>query len=137
MFSNFRDYLAGAALSFSLMVTSIQFISFYVSGLGDERGKDLISIIFDVLLIINVLGAALSGFLVARKVEENYFKVGIIVAVLSYILETAYFLAFNENHPQDLLLIGSLISGAVIGSFFSRKHTRLFTNIDGSEFISN
>jgi hypothetical protein len=117
---SFKNYLAGAAISFSVVLIVTQVVALYFAGLSEEEAMSLDYLRFNLLLAANFLGGALGSFLVARKVGEDYFQVGIVTAICSYILESGYFLFFGEGSSSDVLVIVSLLSGGVIGSLFAK-----------------
>jgi hypothetical protein len=117
---SFKNYLAGAALSFGVVLIVTQMVALYVAGLSEEEAMSLDYVRFNLLLAVNFLGGALGSFLVARKVGDDYIQVGTITAICSYILETVYFFFFGEGQSPDVWVIVSLVSGGVIGSLFAK-----------------
>lgn len=117
---SFKNYLAGAALSFGVVLIVTQMVALYVAGLSEEEAMSLGYVRVNLLLVINFLGGALGSFLLARKVGDDYIQVGTITAICSYILETVYFFFFGEGQSPDVWVIVSLVSGGVIGSLFAK-----------------
>lgn len=117
---SFKNYLAGAALSFGVVLIVTQMVALYVAGLSEEEAASLDYVRFNLLLAVNFLGGALGSFLVARKVGDDYVQVGTVTAICSYILETVYFFFFGEGPSPDVWVIMSLISGGVIGALFAK-----------------
>jgi hypothetical protein len=117
---SFKNYLAGAALSFGVVLIATQMVALYVAGLSEEEAMSLGYVRVNLLLVINFLGGALGSFLLARKVGDDYIQVGTITAICSYILETVYFFFFGEGQSPDVWVIVSLVSGGVIGSLFAK-----------------
>jgi drug/metabolite transporter (DMT)-like permease len=117
---SFKNYLAGAALSFGVVLIVTQMVALYVAGLSEEEAMSLDYVRFNLLLAVNFLGGALGSFLVARKVGDDYIQVGTVTAICSYILETVFFFFFGEGPSPDIWVIISLISGGMIGSLFAK-----------------
>jgi len=117
---NFKDYLAGAALSFGVVLLVTQMVALYVAGLSEEQAVSLDYFRSNLMLAVNFLGGALGSFLVARKVGDDYIQVGTVTAICSYIIETVFFFFFGEGPSPDIWVIMSLISGGMIGSLFAK-----------------
>jgi hypothetical protein len=116
---SFKNYFAGAAISFSIVLIAIQIIALYFAGMSEEQAMSLNYLRFALMLTVNFLGGAVGSFLVARRVGGNYLQVGIITAICSYILESIYYILFGEG-SSDMLVIVSLVLGGVVGSLFAK-----------------
>jgi hypothetical protein len=116
---SFKNYFAGAAISFGIVLIAMQIIALYFAGMSEEQAMSLYYLRFALLSAVNFLGGAVGSFLVARRVGGNYLQVGIITAICSYILESIYFILFGEG-SSDMLVIVSLVLGGVIGSLFAK-----------------
>jgi drug/metabolite transporter (DMT)-like permease len=117
---NFKNYFAGAALSFSVVLIVTQMVALYFDGLSAEEAVSLDYVRSNLLFAVNFLGGALGSFLVARKVGDDYIQVGTVTAICSYILETVFFFFFGEEPSSDIWVIMSLVSGGIIGSLFAK-----------------
>jgi len=117
---SFKNYLAGATITFSVVLIVTQIVALYIAGLNEEEAMSLDYIRFNLLLVINFLGGVLGSFLVARKVGDGYIQVGAVTAICSYIIETVYFFFFGEGLLPDVWVVLSLISGGVIGALFAK-----------------
>jgi hypothetical protein len=116
---SFKNYFAGAAISFGIMLIAMQIVALYFAGMSEEQAMSLYYLRFALMLAVNFLGGAVGSFLVARRVGSNYLQVGIITAICSYILESIYFILFGEG-SSDMLVIVSLVLGGVVGSLFAK-----------------
>ncbi len=117
---SFKNYLAGAALSFSVVLIMTQAVALYLGGLSEEEAMGLGDLAFIIMLIANFVGGALGSFLVARKVGEDHLQVGMVTAICGYILESIFFLFSGEGPSSDALIIVSLLIGGAIGSLFAK-----------------
>jgi len=119
---SFKNYFAGAAISFGIILIAMQIIAIYFAGLSEEQAISLDYLRFALFLAVNFIGGAVGSFLVVRRVGDNFIQVGLVTAICSYIPEAAYFLLFGEG-SSDMLVIVSLLIGGVVGSLFAKADT--------------
>jgi len=116
---DFRNYLAGAALAFGVVLLVSQVLQLLYGGLAPGDRESVYTLIIGIYITSHIIGGFLGGYLVARVRRSNYLLTGIVTAVLAYIFEFAYNLIV-EATLTDIYAIVSLLIGAVIGVMFMR-----------------
>ena len=119
---DFRNYLAGAALSFGVVLLSSQILQLVFGGETVEVGSELYSWIINIYLAAHLLGGALGGYLVARVRNADFIQVGTVTAIMAYIFEFIYNVVF-EGAATDIYAAVSLLIGGIIGAMFYRART--------------
>ena len=113
--SGFRDYLAGAALAFGIVLFSSLILQIAYGGLSPEDREPLYGFVITVYLSAHISGGFLGSYLVARARRNNFIKIGIITAALAYIFEFVYNIVV-EAAFTDIYALLSLLIGCIIGS---------------------
>jgi hypothetical protein len=119
---DFRNYLAGAALAFGVVLLSSQILQLIFGGAVVTPGDELYSIIINIYLAAHLIGGAAGGFLVARVKGSDYIQVGTIVGILAYIFEFIYNIVF-ESAMTDIYAAVSLLIGGIMGAMFFRARS--------------
>ena len=116
---DFRNYLAGAALAFGIILITFQLTRILLAGWSIEELTSIEPLLSNVWLGAHLIGGLIGGFLVARKRQVDYIQTGTLVAVLAYIFEFIYnFLV--ENMSTDIYALVSLMIGGIVGAMFFR-----------------
>jgi CHASE2 domain-containing sensor protein len=116
---DFRNYLAGAALAFGVVLLTSQILQVMYGGLAQADRESVYTLIMNIYLASHVGGGLLGGYLVARVRRADYIMAGTVTAVLAYIFEFAYNLII-EATLTDIYAMLSLLIGAIIGAMFLR-----------------
>ncbi len=116
---DFRNYLAGAALAFGVVLLFSQVLQLMYGGLAPADRESVYSLIMNVYLASHLAGGFLGGYLVARVRRADYIMTGTVTAVLAYIIEFVYNLVV-EATLTDIYAMVSLLIGAIIGAMFLR-----------------
>ena len=116
---DFRNYLAGAALAFGIVLLVSQVLQLLYGRLAPGDRESVYTLIMGIYIASHIVGGHLGGYLVARVRRSNYLLTGTVTAVLAYIFEFAYNLIV-EATLTDIYAMVSLLIGAVIGAMFMR-----------------
>jgi len=116
---DFRNYLAGAALAFGVVLLVTQVLQLMYGGLPLAEREAIYSLIMTVYLASNLVGGFLGGYLVARVRRADYIITGTVTAVLAYVFEFTYNLIV-EATLTDIYSLLSLMIGAIVGVMFLR-----------------
>jgi hypothetical protein len=116
----FRNYLAGAALAFGVVLLASQILQLMYGGLSPAEREPLYSLILNIYLASHLAGGFLGGYLVARVKMDNYVQTGTVVAVLAYMFEFAYNIIV-EGAWTDLYAMLSLLIGGIVGAVFFKS----------------
>jgi uncharacterized protein YneF (UPF0154 family) len=116
---DFRNYLAGAALAFGLVLLSSQILQLLFGGNSVEAGSELYSLIVNIYLAVHLIGGFLGGFLVARVRRADYIQTGTVTGIMAYIFEFIYNIVV-ERATTDIYAAVSLLIGGIIGAMFFR-----------------
>ncbi len=119
---DFRNYLAGAALAFGVVLLTSQILQLVFGGATVEPDSDLYSWIINIYLAAHMLGGFLGGFLVARVRKADFIQIGTVTAILAYIFEFLYNIVV-EGSATDIYAAVSLLIGGIIGAMFYRART--------------
>lgn len=132
--SDFRNYLAGAALAFGVVLLTIQIIIILFGGLSEVELLANDSLIWNIIYGSNLGGGLLGGYLVARHRKTDYIQTGTVVAVFAYIFEFVYS-TIIERLPMDIWSSVSLILGGIIGAMFfkARMERERITGVKKTE----
>ena len=113
----FRNYLAGAALAFGVVLLTSQILQLILGGLSLAEREPLFELIMNIYLVSHLAGGFIGGYLVARVKGTNYVQTGTTVAMLAYIFEFVYNIVV-EGSWTDLYAVLTLLIGGIIGSVF-------------------
>jgi hypothetical protein len=116
---DFRNYLAGAALAFGIVLLSSQILQLLFGGNSVEAGSELYSLIVNIYLTAHLVGGFLGGYLVARVRRADYIQTGTVTGILAYIFEFIYNI-FVERAMTDIYAAVSLLIGSIMGAMFFR-----------------
>ena len=105
---DFRNYLAGGALAFGVVLLTSQILRLIYGGL-----------IMNIYFAAHLAGGFLGGYLVARVRGKDFTQTGTVTAVMAYILEFVYMYLF-EGEFTDYYAVLSLLIGGIIGAMFFR-----------------
>lgn len=119
---DFRNYLAGAALAFGIVLLTSQILQLVFGGATVDVGSELYSLIINIYLAAHLFGGFAGGFLVARVRKADFIQVGTVTAILAYIFEFLYNVLV-EGAATDIYAAVSLLIGGIIGSMFYRART--------------
>lgn len=114
---DFRNYLAGAALAFGIVLLSSQILQLLFGGNSVEAGSELYSLIVNIYLTAHLVGGFLGGFLVARVRRADYIQTGTVTGIMAYIFEFIYNIVV-EGAMTDIYAAVSLLIGGIIGAMF-------------------
>jgi uncharacterized protein YneF (UPF0154 family) len=117
---DFRNYLAGAALAFGVVLLSSQILQLLFGGNSVAAGSELYSLIVNIYLTAHLVGGFLGGYLVARVRRADYIQTGTVTGILAYIFEFIYNIVV-EGAMTDIYAAVSLLIGGIIGSMFFRS----------------
>jgi hypothetical protein len=118
--SDFRNYLAGAALTFGVVLLTSQILQLAYGGMSPEDREPLYELVMLVYLGAHILGGFLGGYLVVRVLRNDFLKIGIVTAVLAYIFEFVYNMVVYQAFFMDIYAMLCLFIGCVIGAMFFR-----------------
>jgi hypothetical protein len=116
---DFRNYLAGAALAFGVVLLTSQILQLMYGGLSLTDREPLYSLIMNIYLASHVAGGFLGGYLVARVRGKDFIQTGTVTAVLAYIFEFVYNIVV-ESAFTDIYAMLSLLIGGIVGAMFFR-----------------
>jgi hypothetical protein len=116
---DFRNYLAGAALAFGVVLLTSQLLQLMYGGLSLADREPLYSLIMNIYLASHLAGGFLGGYLVARVRGTDFIQTGTVTAVLAYIFEFVYNIVV-EGAFTDIYAMLSLLIGGIIGAMFFR-----------------
>ena len=119
---DFRNYLAGAALAFGIVLLTSQILQLVFGGATVDVGSELYSLIINIYLAAHLAGGFAGGFLVARVRKADFIQVGTVTAIMAYIFEFLYNIIF-EGAATDIYAAVSLLIGGIIGAMFYRSKT--------------
>lgn len=119
---DFRNYLAGAALAFGVVLLTSQILQLIFGGVNVGVGDELYSLIVNIYLSAHLVGGFLGGYLVARVRRADYIQTGTVTAILAYIFEFVYNIVV-EAAMTDIYAAVSLLIGGIIGAMFFRAKT--------------
>ena len=116
---DFRNYLAGAALAFGVVLLVNQVLQLMYGGLALADRESVYALIMEFNIASHIIGGSLGGYLVARVRRTNYILTGTLTAVIAIIFEFSY----NEliyQQPIGIYEILCLLIGGIIGAMFMR-----------------
>lgn len=116
-----KEYLAGMVVTFGLILLALQFlaISLGAPGLGWSGLMTQWSWFFIPFMVIHALGGVVGSYLVAlRRVGES-FSPGVVIAVLTYVLEYVYQILLEGSFNGSLWAVICLVGGGVLGSMMA------------------
>ena len=116
----FRNYLAGAALAFGVVLLASQILQLMYGGLSPADREPLYALIMNVYLASHIVGGFLGGYLVARVKGSDFVQVGAVVAVLAYVFEFVYNILV-EGAWTDLYSALGLLIGGIVGAVFFKS----------------
>ncbi len=116
----FRNYLAGAALAFGVVLLASQVLQLMFGGLGQTEKEALYSLIINTYLAAHVAGGFIGGYLVSRVKGSGFVQIGTVVAVLAYIFEFIYNIVV-EGVWTDLYAALALLIGGIVGALFFKS----------------
>jgi hypothetical protein len=119
---DFRNYLAGAALAFGIILLTSQILQLIFGGVSVAVGNELYGLIMNIYLSAHLVGGFSGGYLVARVKGSDFIQVGTVTAILAYIFEFIYNIVF-EAAMTDIYAAVSLLIGGIIGAMFFRART--------------
>ncbi|HIH88465.1 TPA: hypothetical protein HA344_04545 [Candidatus Bathyarchaeota archaeon] len=119
---DFRNYLAGAALAFGIVLLSSQILQLVFGGNSVEAGSELYTLIVNIYLAAHLVGGFAGGFLVARVKGKDFIQVGTVTGIMAYIFETIYNVVF-ESAMTDIYAAVSLLIGGIVGAMFFRARS--------------
>jgi MFS family permease len=119
---DFRNYLAGAALAFGVVLLTSQILQLIYGGVSAEEAEALYSLILNIYLAAHIAGGFLGGYLVARVRRTDYIQTGTMTAIIAYIFEFVYNIVV-ESVPTDVYAVVSLLIGGIIGAMFFKSKT--------------
>lgn len=119
---DFRNYLAGAALAFGVVLLTSQILQLIFGGVSVGVGDELYNLIVNIYLSAHLVGGFLGGYLVARVRRADYIQTGTVTAILAYIFEFVYNIVV-EAAMTDIYAAVSLLIGGIIGAMFFRAKT--------------
>jgi len=119
---DFRNYLAGAALSFGIILLTSQMLQIIFSGASETDITAAYDLIMQVYLAAHVVGGFAGGYLVARVKKTDFIQTGTVTAILAYMFETLYNFVV-ESSTTDIYAAISLLIGGIVGAMFYRAKT--------------
>ena len=118
-----RNYLAGGALAFGVVLLVSQILLFAFGGLPTEELEAIFGLLTTLYLSSHVVGGFIGGYLVARRRRFDYIMTGTVTAIIAYIFEFIYNLVV-ERALTDIWALFSLLIGGILGSMFYRAKNR-------------
>ena len=116
-----RWYVAGASLAFGFIILIQEAFGTYYTWTGVELETISGEFLFALFAILHLIGGFLGGYLVVRKRKENIIRVGIITAILAYIIEFIYNLIFVGSFGGNIYALLSLVIGSIFGALFASR----------------
>ena len=126
----FRNYLAGAALAFGVVLLASQILQLMYGGLSPADREPLYAMIMNVYLGSHFVGGFLGGYLVARVKGSDFVQVGAVVAVLAYVFEFVYNILVEGAWTDLYSALGLLIGGIVGAVFFKSRMDAAMPAVD-------
>ena len=114
-----RNYAAGAAIIFGIVLFTFQLITLILLMLG--KAQEDIPALDIIYILVHIIGGVLGSYLVARRVEEDHLQVGVVTVVMAYLFEAIYSLIFGQTLLTDMYVLGSLIIGGLIGAILAKS----------------
>jgi len=113
-----KDYIAGGVVA-----NAIAWLAYGISSFGE-----ISSLTLGFLLVVTYfIGSVLGGFLVGRKVKQDYAKTGLMTGLFSFIVHVYVFVGvfwifsgpilFLEQH---LMIFSVLLLGGCLGALLSK-----------------
>jgi hypothetical protein len=119
---DFRNYLAGAALSFGIVLLTSQILQIIYGGASETDITAAYDLIMQVYLAAHVIGGFAGGYLVARVKQTDFIQTGTVTAIVAYIFEVIYNFVV-EGSNTDIYAAISLLVGGIVGAMFYRAKT--------------
>lgn len=116
-----RNYAAGAAITFGVVLFTFQLAGLLLVGKTPEELQALDNILFTVYIAVHTIGGLAGAYLVARRVEVDHIQVGIVTVILGYVFESIYFLFFGDRQIVDIWVLVSLLIGGILGAAFAKS----------------
>lgn len=116
-----KNYFAGAAVAFSIVVIVNQLLNFLISGWDANTVISMEVHLGMIQLSAHVIGGFLAGYLVAKKLESDYILSGITVGLLSYLFDAIYISFFGNNFMPEFWALGGFIISGAGGAYLIRK----------------
>ena len=131
---NIRNYAAGAALSFGVVLFTFQLTAILLSGKTPDELQQLNDLLFTLFVGVHTVGGLVGSFLVARRVSSEHTQTGIVTVILGYVFENLYFFVFGDRQIADVWVLLSLLLGGILGAQFAKTwRVRHGLEIDGGE----
>ena len=128
---NFKGYLASSAISigFILVVMEVTRMVLSPEGPGSYSASflDKITILF---MAIHLIGGSLGAFVLAARTPEKPISMGIVTALLTYIIEYVYFYLFGGLTSAGFIILITLIIGGVSGVMLANLNIFSSINVD-------
>lgn len=119
---DFRNYLAGAALAFGIVLLTSQVLQILYGGASEEDITAAYDLIVQIYLAAHVVGGFAGGYLVARVRRSDFIQTGTVTAILAYMFEVVYNFIV-EGSTTDIYAAISLLIGGIVGAMFLRAKT--------------
>jgi CHASE2 domain-containing sensor protein len=116
---DFRNYLAGGALAFGVVLLTSQILQLMYGGLNAADMMSTNDFLTIAYIASHIGGGFLGGYLVARVRRADYINTGVVTGVLAYIFELAYNIIF-EGWFTGIYAVLFLLIGGIIGAMFIR-----------------
>jgi hypothetical protein len=118
---NMRNYAAGAALTFGVVLLVYEIVNMVFGGFTPEEIQAYESLLLIFFVGLHLVAGFLGSYLVARRVTEEHFQVGVITVILGYVFESIYFLVFGSRFIGDIMVVGSLVAGGAFGAYYAKS----------------
>ena len=128
---SFRDYFAGASISFGLVTIVWQIFGTILSymGFGSQASEQQAGVAFALYMTLHLTFGWMGGYLVARRALDGYLgylRAGLLTGFGAYLLEFAMMMLLQLSFPGGLwALLGFLAGGSLGGLTLGLLRSRL------------
>ncbi|MBM3292275.1 hypothetical protein FJY84_06315 [Candidatus Bathyarchaeota archaeon] len=119
--NNIKDYFAGAAVAFSIVLLVNQGISFLIIGWTPEKISANEFLFAIIQLLAHIIGGFLAGYLIAKKRESDHIISAATVGLFAYIAESIFVSLFGGNYMPDFWALGGFLLCAASAAYIVRN----------------
>lgn len=115
--SLFREYMAGAALAFGLVLFAREAFTSYFAWTGAVIGafnRDLLGL----STILHLAGGFLGGHLVSVRREKEILRAAATTALFAYVLEFIVDVLFTGEFVNGLWVVAAYLAGGGLGAIY-------------------
>lgn len=119
-----EGYVAGASLAFGVVLLTQEGVGAYYAWAG--VGPEAISggYVLALFVVAHFVGGFLGGLLARRRSGEDTLRAGGVTALLAFVIEALYNFVFAGTFFGNILAIGILVTGSIIGAASASRSLR-------------